>query len=292
MFLNNPASTRSILANNENATTGPRPKSLGDNGAKKAVFNENAMKTPHRNKASSKNGQTTQRRRRALGDISNRKVAGGAGGGKGGVALKQTTSINATQGSLKSGKSLFPSSSAKTRTAQVKFSKTTAAKGVATNKARLGGGIGAKASDSKSKQRTSSAGYDGVFGATTRWSVDDITDESRSPFDIVPEEELNMVSDVQDEILECHKKKNDERDSLEQERCDKQLLEQICAVHEVNDREIAEMGTMIGSCAISRDDPWDLLDQKLPWEEEDEINQLSEERNLSGLDLYSLCDDI
>lgn len=271
---------------------GPRSKSVGENGAKKAAFNENAVKTPHRNKASSKNGQTTQRRRRVLGDISNRKAAPGVGGGKVGVALKQTTSINAAQRFLKPGKALFPSSSAKTCAAQVKFSKTTAAKSVATSKARHGWGSGVKGANSKLKQRTSSAGYDGVFGATTRWSVDDITDENRLPFGIIPKEELNMVSDLQDEMLERRKKKKHENDSLEQERCDKQLLEQICAVHETNDKDTTEMGTMLGSCGISGDDPWDLWDPKLPWEEEDQINQPSEERSLLGTDLYSLWDDI
>mmetsp|Transcript_7013 Transcript_7013/g.12705 ORF Transcript_7013/g.12705 Transcript_7013/m.12705 type:complete len:301 (-) Transcript_7013:348-1250(-) len=299
MFLNNRASTRSILANNENASAAPRSKSSSENGIKKAAFNENAMKTPHRNKkaASSKNGQTTQRRRRALGDISNRKAAGGGGGVKGVVVLKQTTSSNITiQGSLKPGnsKALFPASSTKNRAAQVKFSKTPASRSTTSNKARLGGGSGVKSANSKPKQRASLAEYDGIFGATTRWSNDDLVDESRSPFDLVSEEELNMFSDLRDETLERRKKESDERDRLELERCDKQLSEQVHAVHEVNDRDIAEMGTMFESCAISKEeegDQWGFLDQKLPWEEEDESHDPAEERRLSGSDPYSLWGD-
>mmetsp|Transcript_28059 Transcript_28059/g.51764 ORF Transcript_28059/g.51764 Transcript_28059/m.51764 type:complete len:298 (-) Transcript_28059:163-1056(-) len=297
MFLNNSASTRSILTNNENATSIRRSKSIGENGTKKAAFNENAAKTPHRNKdaASSKGGQTTQRRRRAFGDISNRKGAG-AGGGKGGVVLKQTTSNNATQGSLKPGnnKVLFPSSSTKNRTAQVKFSKTPSTKSAATNKSRLGGGSGMKSASSKPKQRASSTEYDGVFGATTRWSNDDVAEESRSPFDLVPEEELNMVSNLRDEISERRQKEDDERDRLELERCEEQLLELGRAVHEVNKKDMEEMGTMLGSCGMYGEDgdEWDLLDQKLPWEREDEINDPAEERRLSGLDPYNLWGDI
>lgn len=301
MFLNNRASTRSILANNENSTAVPRSKSFGENGSKKAAFNENTMKTPHRNKdkaSSSKNGQTTQRRRRALGDISNRKTVGsGGGGGKGGVTLKQTTSNIAAQGSLKPGNSkvLFPSSSMKNRTAQVKFAKTPASKNTATNKARLKGGSVMKSVNTKPKQRASSAEYGGVFGATTRWSNVDIADESRSPSDLVPDEELNMVSDLRDEVLERRKKASDERDRLDLARCDEQLMEQVHAFHEANDRDIAEMGTMLGNCDISgeeADDQWDLLDQKLPWEEEDEICDPTEERRLSGSDPYSLWGDM
>jgi len=287
MFLNNPASARSILANNENATTAHRSKSIGENGTKKATFNENSAKTPHRNKdaASSKGGQNTQRRRRALGDISNRKGGGGGSGAKGGVILKQAT------GSLKStnSKNLFPSSSTKNRTAQVKFSKTPSAKN-ASSKARLGGGVGLNSSNPKLKQRAPASEYDGVFGATTRWAREDVADDSRPPFDLIPKDELDLFSDCRDEIQNHQKKECDERDRLELERCEEKFLEQV------NDIDIDGLGNKLGgSCDISGDDPtdeWDLLHQKLPWEEEDGVYDPAEERRLSGSDPYSLWGDI
>lgn len=293
MFLNNPASARSILANNENATTIHRSKSIGENGSKKATFHENTAKTPHCNKdaASSKGGQNTQRRRRALGDISNRKSAGGGGSGvKGGVILKQASSNNIT-GPLKSANSkvLFPSSSTKNRTAQVKFSKTPSANN-ASSKARLGGGAGLNSSNPKPKQRAPTSEYDGVFGATTRWAREDIAGDSRSPFDLIPKEELDMFSNFRDEIQDRQKKESDERDRLELERCEEQFLEQV------NDIDIDGLGNMLGgSCDITGDDPtdeWDLLHQKLPWEEEDGVYDPAEERRLSGSDPYSLWGDI
>mmetsp|Transcript_11190 Transcript_11190/g.24609 ORF Transcript_11190/g.24609 Transcript_11190/m.24609 type:complete len:286 (-) Transcript_11190:73-930(-) len=285
MFLNNPASTRSLLTNNENAPSIHRSKSIGGNGTKKAAFNENAVKTPHQNKDASskaKGGQTKQRRRRAFGDISNRKSSGGgSGGGKGAVVLKQTSSNNATQGS-------------KNRTSLVKFSKTPSTKITATNKARLGGGSGMKSANSKPKQRAPSE-YDGVFGATTRWASDDIiADESRSPFGLVPEEELDMVSNLRDEMSDRRQKESDERVRLELVRCEEQFLEQMRTVHEVDEKDVDGLGSMLGSCGISGNetDKWDLLDQKLPWEEEDGVYDPTEERRLSGSDPYSLWGDI
>ena len=132
MFLNNPAATRSILTNNENVASFHRSKSIGgehnNNVTKKTSFNENsiaATKTPGGKGLSKNNGQTTQRRRRALGDISNRKGTGAGGAsGKGGLILKQqqttTSKVN--------------------RTNQVKFSKTPSTNKSSTNtKSRLGG---------------------------------------------------------------------------------------------------------------------------------------------------------
>lgn len=287
MFLNNPASTRSLLTNNENTTSIRRSKSIGENGMKKAAFNENAVKT-HGNKdaasSKAKGGQTKQRRRRAFGDISNRKASGGGAdsGGKGGVILKQSSSNNnATQGSKKSS-----------RTSQVKFSKTPSTKSTATSKARLGGS-GMKSANSKPKQRASSE-YDGVFGATTRWASDDtIADESRSPFGLVPEEELDMVSNFRDEMFDRQQKESDERVRLELVRCEEQFLGQIRAV-EVEKKGVDGLGSMLGSCGISGNetDEWDFLDQKLPWEEEDGDYDPTEERRLSGSDPYSLWGDI
>lgn len=253
MFFNNHVSTRSILTNNENATV-RRSKSNGENGTKKA-FNENSVKTPLC-KDGSKSVQTTQRRRRAFGDISNRKAAGAAGGGKGTV-LKQKAFNDATQGLLKPGNSkvLLPQSSNKNRIAQVTFSKTPS--------------IQLKSAASK---RESSTEYDGVFGVTTRWS-NELSGESRSLFDLVPEDELNLVSDFRDEMMERRKKESLERDRMELERCEEKLLKQLNNFHQVNEKDIEEMGTMAATCGIygEEDEELDLWNQTLPWEEEDEI---------------------
>merc|ERR1711957_354704 len=76
----------------------------------------------------------------------------------------------------------------------------------------VGGGNGFKSSGSKREQRTSSTEYDGVLGVTTRWSKNDSTEEDRSLFDLVPEDELNLVSDFQDEMMERQEKESCEKD--------------------------------------------------------------------------------
>ncbi len=305
MFLNNPAPTRSILNNNENSTAGLRAKSIGGEngggGLKKTTFNENSVaKTPHRNKDATKGGQTTQRRRRALGDISNRKGGGGgATGGKGGVVLKQQSNNTTTQSALKLGNSkvLFPSSSTKSRTSQVKFSKTPSTKSNTSNKARLGGGSGVKSTTSskpKAKQSNSLDEYDGVYGITTRWA-DDVNhgDETRPPYGLVPEEELFMAENIRDEMQERRQKEKEERDRLEDERHEALLDASVQAFHEQNDRDIAEMGTIQDILGEDDNNGWDLLDKKLPWEEEDGSTfDPTEERRLSGADPFSLWGDI
>ena len=291
MFLNNPATTKSILTtNNENATAVHRSKSIGgENGTKKATFNNNhAVKTPHRNKdgtVPSKGGpQTTQRRRRALGDISNRKGAAGGGGGgngaanKGGLVLKQQSS------SLKS----------------VKFSKTPSNKSTAT-KARGGSGVkkgSASNSTTKSKQQqsqgeSSTDEYDGVFGVTTRWSNFDTEDEIRSnPLDLFrDEDELDFVDKFREEMWNEERKEKEERDRLDDERDERRFEEMIRSVDEQNEKDMEELALRNGDDGIVDD----LLDQKLLWEEEEEEEggyDPAEERRLSGSDPYSLWGDI
>lgn len=295
MFLNNPASARSsVLAGNENAAL-RRPKSNVEGGARKASFNENNVaKTPHRNKdaaAPSKGGgggQTAPRRRRALGDISNRKASGGSGGGgKGGaVVLKQSSSSNVTLGS-KPG-------NGKNRAAQVKFSKTPSTKGPsANNKARLGGS-GLKSVNSKPKQRPSSSSeYDGIYGATTRWSDFSLGDEGRSLFDLIPEGELDdPVEKMREERWERREREREESDRLEEEGNKGHLAEALWSVDESNRKDIADLATSASGNGRSDDvDRWDFLDRKLPWEEEDGIYDPAEERRLSGSDPYSLWAD-
>lgn len=306
MFLNNQASTRSILANNENATASMISRRSKSIGTKKglAAFNENAMnvKTPHNgnknnkdaSSSSSKSGQKTQqRRRRALGDISNRKAGGGGlGGGKGGVVLKQKN--NATQGALKKS----ASSTAKPRTSQVvKFSKTPSAKISASNKARLGGG-GSATKSSKPKQQRAESEYDGVFGATTRWSTanDFIDDDARNPFDIVPGDELDVCDNFREELWEKQRKKKEVKDGKEMRKSEEGFVESVRSVGEANKKEVQDLcnsfGRVSGGGDDDDDDEWDMLNQKLPWEEEDGTFDPAEERRLSGTDPYSMWGDI
>jgi len=292
MFLNNPAPTRSILNtnNNENATSFHRSKSLGGGGEnnnnimkKKTSFNENSVhKTPgHSKQLNGGNGQTTQRRRRALGDISNNRKGGLGGGGSGksggSLVLKKQSTTNT-----------------KNRTSQVKFSKTPSAKGPnTTNKSRQLGnneGGGLKSINSKSKQLSSTntqssttTDYDGIFEATTRWA-DDVNEceTDRSPYDLVPKEELDMVSNIRDEMAENAQIQRDENDRLENEHDDELFRKSIRSVSEADGLSGNDLGFGIN------DDP--LFDDKLPWETE-EYNP-TEERRLSGNDPLSLFGDI
>ncbi|KAL3777396.1 hypothetical protein ACHAW5_004225 [Stephanodiscus triporus] len=294
MFHNNPASSARV-SNNENAAAIHRSsKSVVEKGTKKASFNDENVKTPHRSNKDAaivgKGGQqTAQRRRRAFGrDISNRGQAGGDSGGKGDASLKQTL----TKFGGNNGKASFPSSSTTNRASQVAFSRATFAEGAGANNARLEGGSGARGVDAKPKQRTQ-AEYDGVFGATTRWADDDVGDESRSPFDLVPEEELNMVSKLRDESSDLWKRENKEMDRLELERCEEHFMEQIRAVRLVDETDMQDYGGIegLGICGDERS-ALDLLESKLPWEEEDGEYDPAEERRLSGSDPLSLWGDV
>ena len=166
-----PASSTGVLFNNENASEVHRSsKSIVEKGMKKASFNDENVKTPHRSTDAAIAGkggeQTAQRRRRAFGrDISNRGQAGGEAGSKGDLPSKQSSSKAAGN----NAKASFPSSSTATRVTQVAFSKTTFAENVVINNERLGGGSGAKGADAKPKSRSSEDEHDGVFKAATRW---------------------------------------------------------------------------------------------------------------------------
>merc|ERR1712194_795340 len=148
--------------------------------------------------------------------------------------------------------------------------------------------------ESKRDQHTSSTDFDGVFGVTAQWSNDNIAEESRLLFDLVPEDELNLVSNLRDEMMDRRTKESCEAGRLELERGDEQLLEQVLEIHNVNEKDIEEMGTTLATCSIygEKDEGLDLLNQKLPWEEEDETCISSEGRHSLGLDLYSLWGDV
>ncbi|KAL3809689.1 hypothetical protein ACHAXA_004240 [Cyclostephanos tholiformis] len=273
MFVNKPSSSSAgVLSNNENAAVHRATKSIIEKGTKKSHFNDENVKTPHRgNKDASIAGkggqQTAQRRRRAFGqDISNRGQAGGEAGGKGDLSSKQT--------STKPGKVTFPSTSTANRASQVAHGKVTFVEGKAANRARLGGESVARGADVKQ--------YDGAVEVTTRWASDDAGEKTRSPFDLVPEEELYMVSKFRDESSDLRRKEVMERDKLELERCEELFMEQIRAVGEIDDCEI---------CG-DESSTWNLLYGKLPWEEEDGKYDPAEERRLSGSDPFSLWGDV
>jgi len=284
MFLNNStASTRrSILANNENASN-HRVKSLGVNGGginKKTSFEENSVRTPHGKKElGDKGGQTTQRRRRALGDISNRKggkyAANGDGSGK--VVLKPS---NNAQGKT-NNKVLFPSSSAKNRT-QVKFSKTSESKDTVSTKSKLGGG-GLKSTSLKPKTRTIE--YDDIYGPTTRWAQE--VEEDRSPYETVPKEELDAMDDLFASLEERSRKESEELDKTERQELE---MDEERSAHLLRLSDDG-LGAGFDSCAILDDDPLsEQLEEKLPWEEE--AFDPAEERRLSGSDPFTLWGDI
>ena len=293
-----PASSTGVLFNNENASAVHRSsKSIVEKGMKKASFNDENVITPHRNNKDAaiavKGGeQTAQRRRRAFGrDISNRGQAGGEAGSKGDLASKQSSSK--AYGS--NTKACFPSSSTANRVTQVAFSKTTFAESVVANSEQLAGGSGAKGADADAKPKSRSSGveHDGVFKATTRWASDDVRDEIRSPFDLVPEDELYIFSKLRDESSDLRKKENDKRDRLELQRCEERFMEQIRAVQVMDEKDMKHYGGIDAfENGADESSAWDLLDSKLPWEEEDSDYDPAEERRLSGSDPLSLWGDI
>jgi hypothetical protein len=290
-----PASSTGVLFNNENASAVHRSsKSIVEKGMKKASFNDENVKTPHRSNTDAaiagKGGeQTAQRRRRAFGrDISNRGQAGGEAGSKGDLASKQSSS----KAYGNNTKASFPPSSTANRVTQVAFSKTTFAESVVANSERLGGGSGAKGADAKPKSRSSGVEHDGVFKATTRWASDDVRDEIRSPFDLVPEDELYMFSKLRDESSDLRKKENDKRDRLELQRCEMRFMEQIRAVQVMDEKDMKHYGGIDAENGADESSAWDLLDRKLPWEEEDGDYDPAEERRLSGSDPLSLWGDV
>ena len=86
------------------------------------------------------------------------------------------------------------------------------------------------------------------------------------------------------------KKEYDERERWEMERYDKRIEEML------NDIDIDDLEETSDVAAEKKElqhtDEWDLLDEKLPWEEEDGDFDPAEERRLSGSDPYSLWGDI
>jgi hypothetical protein len=308
MFINNPASMRgasSILANNENAAKEQQfhhPK-LSSNGMKKASFHDNA-ETPHRNNKSaiSKVGQTTQRHRRAFGDISNRKVTGGGGGASGGgkdnsLVLNRTSSSNLAHGSLKSTANKLTTSNL-THSSKVQYpTLPPSAPSALTNNGQ--GGINSlrqprqrSSSNIITSSKINAAGKRcDVFPSTTRWANDDaIIEDTRSPFYLVSEKEWNMVSDLREEFSTSTQKESEERIRLEIERDEQLFMEKI---RDINDEALATSNPTSNVDGLNGLlDGLHLLEDKLPWEVDDGGFDPTEERRLSGNDPCSLWGDI
>ena len=285
------------LGNNENAsTTVHRHHSKGGGGltTKKATFHDenDAAKTPHRSNKEATIGkigggggqqqqQPSQRRRRAFGrDISDHEaksranrgqIGGGGGGGDIGVISKGggDATVTLKPSKLGGGKSKKG----------IVLPNTPFAEGASgANRTRLGGG-----------ETIIKANVVEPIPVTTRWSDEvDVCTEIRSPFVStgIPKDELFMVTKLRDEAVDLRKKEEDERDRLVLDRHEKHCLAMMRSVHLHDD---FGGGVLEGLYASTND----LLESKLPWEEEDGGTfDPAEERRLSGTDPESLWGDI
>lgn len=199
MFLNNASAlaTRTPrVPSNENANTTllRSSKSLASDSNTNGVL---SMKTPK----TIKPGDTQQRRRRALGDISNRKggLAGG-GAGKGLSIKKQQTTT------LLSKKVNFATPSNKQKAAGLAPKPKTPAIHI----------------DPIQEAKLPEHDYDLVLGRTTRWSTDH-EDEIRSPFDLISKEEL-FEADTLLEEWDAQSKERARREQRELEEAYEQKL--------------------------------------------------------------------
>ena len=279
MFLN-PAST-SIF--NENKSSSSSSSSF----RRSSSSNENAaplgMKTPHNNvkshgstnnikKSSTYSGQTKtntmQRRRRALGDISNKGSGSGSAakggavgknsGASGGLVVKPLSSVNRI-------------SNGSNKNRQVKFSKS--------------GGVknGKSSTSSKSqstKQRSSSTDYDGVFGVTTRWSNTDLDYGRPTPLSQIPKEEFDMASNAAEEIRHHRHKER-----LRKEEAQERKMEEVLRMKkDVFDARVVEDDLQEALWELKISPAWE--------EDDDEEFDPTNERRLSGTDPVSLWGDI
>jgi hypothetical protein len=118
--------------------------------------------------------ETQQRRRRALGDISNRKGSLGGGNNNKNLAVKkqQPKQVNFATPSSKPSNIINAS---KLKQPVIHIEPTI-------------------------QEKPSEHDYDSVLGRTTRWSTSEYDEDNRSPFDIVSKEELFMVDTVLEEL--------------------------------------------------------------------------------------------
>lgn len=211
MFLNNASALATRTPgpiNNENAPTTLRAKSLAGSGSNNIL----SMKTPK-----NKDMGTQQRRRRALGDISNRK--GGLGANNKGLSVKKQQSIPlkpkvvnfATPSAKQIGKKSTNNVGFKSQTPAIRIDPI-------------------QESKQDIKQKEPEHDYDLVLGRTTRWSTDH-DEEKRSPFDFISKEELFMGDALSDELVAREKKRQAEQQRKMEEACEEMMKEAANSWH-------------------------------------------------------------
>ena len=307
MFLN-PASSSSIF--NENTTTSSQSSSSSFH--RSSSKNENAvplgMKTPHNyvkhgSNLVKKSGQqqSTQRRRRALGDISNKNggsaAKGNSGkngtgssngiGGGGSLALKPL-SLNNNQGGLRLNKP---------KNRQVKFSKSgSGIKSVSKQP------LSSSSSSTKlQKTQSSSEEYDGIFGVTTRWSTTHQDHDRPSPLEQLPDkDEFDLSTRVAEEIRQHRLKERVRKEKVEEERMEERLRMKRDVLFDGDDEKNDDVEDglqqlLTNHCNIVEEEEqealWELKTSPA-WEEEEEEFDPAKERRLSGNDPVSLWGDV
>jgi hypothetical protein len=259
MFLNNASSLatrtpRVIHSNNENAATALR--------ATKSLASDNNNLTTKTPKTIGK--ETQQRRRRALGDISNRKGSLGTTNNNtnknGGISVKkQQKQVNfATTPFTKQGASITNNALSKS----LKQSPLIHIEPI--------------------QEKEPEHDYDLVLGRTTRWSTAEEQGKNRSPFDVVSKDELFLVDTVLEEIDAKRRQKEKE----EQRRMEMLYEEKL--------REASRDGWDAGLEGVGLDDggwvedesSYGLIFKEDEWDEEedgDDLLNLLEELDFDSL---------
>lgn len=202
MFLNNASALATRTPRhmnmhiNENATTVLRTKSLASSDSNNLL----PTKTP-------KDMTQQQRRRRALGDISNRKNGLGGTSSKGLSVKKQQQPLT-----LLKPKVNFATPSNKQKSNTI-IKHTPSAQLIHIDPIQ----------ENQHATKEPEHDYDLVLGRTTRWSTDD--DDDRSPFDYISREELFMVDSLLEEMDAREKQKQREEQQRMEEAFDEKLKE-------------------------------------------------------------------
>ena len=160
---------------------------------------------------------TQQRRRRALGDISNRKGGLGATNNNKGLSVKKQPSTTTT---VKPKIVNFATPS--TKQGGMKLSSTVVVGFKSQTPAIRIDPIQESKHDVKEKEPEHD--YDLVLGRTTRWSTDH-DEEDRSPFDFISEEELFMGEALLDELDAREKKRQAEEQRKMDAACEEMMKE-------------------------------------------------------------------
>ena len=270
------------------------------------------MKTPHNtvkhgsSNTIKKSGQqqSTQRRRRALGDISNKNGGsaakgnsgkngsnGGIGGG-GSLALKPL-SLNNNQGGLRSNKS---------KNRQVKFSKS--GSGIkSVSKQPLSSSSSSTKLLQKKQSSSSSEEYDGIFGVTTRWSTTHQDHDRPSPLEqLSDKDEFDLSTRVAEEIRQHRLKERVRKEKVEEERMEERLRMKRDVLFDGDDEnknddvEDGLQQLLTNHFNIVEEEEqealWELKTSPAWGEKEEEEFDPAKERRLSGNDPVSLWGDV